>query len=115
MDMEAIRTSGFRHTKSGFRQQEQTGPVARQFQLTSTSMGEEGETGTRFRREDGQMFIIPLNGQCLSFHRLPGRLPSIPPEIPDSGLPQNIRQIAHCGFILLLIHNVRAEAVLLCG
>ena len=38
--------------------------------------------------------------------------PSIPPEVPDGGLPQGIRQIAHSGVILLLIHDVRAEAIL---
>ena len=42
-------------------------------------------------------------------------LPSIPPEVPDRGLPQDIRQIAHRRVILLLIHDIRTEAVLLCG
>ena len=36
---------------------------------------------------------------------------SVPPEVPDGGLPQHICQSAHGGF-RFLIHNVRTDAVL---
>ena len=39
------------------------------------------------------------------------RLPLIPPEVPNSGLPQHIGQSTHGGFRRALVDHIGAEAV----